>query len=78
MGIIGESLDDVFGRVGGFISFVIVYSIIVFVLGEWYGLSMKGTELVWYPIYVLAIALFFKVLMSAGKKRRVRKVAKKE
>jgi hypothetical protein len=39
---------------------------------------VKGTEFLWYPIYVLGIALFFKIIISSGRKRRVRKAAAKE
>lgn len=66
MGVIGDSLDDIFARVGGFISFVIIYTILVFVLGEWYALSVRG-DLLWYPIYALGIALFFKILIDVGR-----------
>ena len=71
MGLVGETLDDLFDKIEHFISFFIIYSVIVFVLGVWFGTSFKAKEIVWYPVYILIIALFLKVVIDvqAGKKK---------
>lgn len=68
MGVIGDALNDIFNGIEHFVAFFILYSLIVFVLGNWYTLFVGGTNYFWYPMYVLFIALLIYVLSSLGKK----------
>jgi len=66
MGAIGQALDDIVKRISALVSTFIIYSIIVFILGEFYGIwAYNRGEWVYYPLYLLLIALIIKILKKS-------------
>ncbi|MEM3411749.1 MAG: hypothetical protein QW735_02230 [archaeon] len=66
---IGAAIDKFFDKIADFVTFFICYTIVVFILGEFYGIwfGMANSEFVWYPIYLLFIVLLYKVLKDYSK-----------
>lgn len=63
MGVIGQAIDDIVKRISALVSTFIIYSIIVFILGEFYGIWAYGKgEWIYYPLYVLLLALIIRIL----------------
>jgi len=63
MGTIGQVIDDIVKRISAMVSTFIIYSIIVFILGEFYGIWSYGKgEWMFYPLYILLLALIIKML----------------
>lgn len=60
MSIAGKVINDIFDAVEDLVSFFIIYSLILFCLGIFWGAMQQGTEVMWWPIYLLFIALFIK------------------
>jgi hypothetical protein len=55
------------------VAFVILYTIAVFALGSFYGGFYAKGEAIWYPVYLLFLALFIYVLKEAMKPRKSNK-----
>ena len=71
MGIVGDALNDIFNKIEDLFIFIIAYTVVVFVAGSWFGILYGGTEVFWWPLYLLAFVMIVKVLMDisrAGKK----------
>ncbi len=62
MGVVKTVIDDIFNSIEDMVSFIILYSLTIFTLGIFWGYRYAGTEEMWWPIYILFIGLFIKVI----------------
>lgn len=67
MGITNTIVKDIWDVVEDVVSFFIISFLIVFVLGAIWGMTFQGTEKLWWPLYLLFIALLIKVGKDALK-----------
>lgn len=70
MGIIGDAINDIFDKIQDFISFFIIYTLILFVAGEYFGVFYVKTAAFDYPLWLLFIAIFLYVLKEALKPKK--------
>ena len=68
MGIIGDALDDMFDKIEDFVSFFIIYSMIVFILGQYFGVLYRNTSIFDYPLWLLFIAVLLYALKELSRK----------
>lgn len=58
MGIVADSINDLFDKIQDFVSFFIIYSLILFAAGTYYGSYFQGDPAFDYPLWLLFIAIF--------------------
>jgi len=62
MGVVKTVIDDIFNSIEDVVSFIILYTLTIFAFGIFWGYRYAGTEEMWWPIYLLFIGLFIKVI----------------
>ncbi len=63
MGALGSAFSDIASAIKDMILFFIAYTILVFVLGQWFSHYVPYTaDLWWYPMYLLIIVLVVKAV----------------
>ncbi len=62
MGLAKTIADDIFESIEDSISFIILYTLTIFVLGILWGHIYSSSEEMWWPIYILFLGLFIKVI----------------
>jgi hypothetical protein len=70
MGIIGEAIDDIFNKIQDFVSFFIIYSLILIVAGTYYGVYFQEKMAFDYPLWILFIAIALYVLKELLKPKK--------
>jgi hypothetical protein len=73
MGAVGNVLNDILEKIEDITIFFIAYTLIVFVAGQFFGRTYAGTEIFWYPLYLLLFVLIIKVLVDIGRGRKKEK-----
>ncbi len=66
MGILGKVVEDIFDAIEDLLFFMASYTLIIFILGGFFGAYYKGTEIFWWPLYLLAVVLFIKIVKDAA------------
>lgn len=67
MGVTKKVVDDIWDAIEDVAAFFIISFLIVFALGIFWGIQFQGTEKLWWPIYLLFVALSIKVGKDALK-----------
>jgi hypothetical protein len=70
MGIIADAINDVFDKIQDFVSFFVIYTLILFTAGAYYGVYYQGTVAFDYPLWLLFIAVLLYVLKEAIKPKK--------
>jgi hypothetical protein len=70
MGIIADAVNDIFNKIEDFISFFIIYTLAVFVIGQYFGAFYTKSAAFDYPMWLLFIAVFLYVLKEALKPKK--------
>jgi hypothetical protein len=75
MGILGSGFSDVVNAIKDMILFFVAFTLLVFVAGQWFAMYFPfGSNVWWYPMYLLIIVLVIKVIADAftsgGKKEK--------
>jgi len=63
MAILGSAFSDIASAIKDMIIFFVAYTLLVFVIGQWFTVYVPmKSDLWWYPMYLLIIVLVIKVI----------------
>jgi len=70
MGIIADAVNDIFDKIEDFVSFFIIYTLAIFVIGQYFGALYTKSVAFDYPMWLLFIAVFLYVLKEVLKPKK--------
>ena len=60
-------LEGIMAGIESLIFFFVIMILFVFCAGMWFALTFHHTKLFWWPVYILALVLVFKVVRDLAR-----------
>jgi len=60
-------LEGIMEGIESLIFFFVAFTLFVFCAGMWFSLTFYNTKIFWWPVYILFLVLFFKVIRDLAR-----------